>query len=130
MAAAAALVGSSPGGSRAIPITTLSFLGCARLGCGVIAEATTEAAVATRMDSFLNIRLLPAPILFTNGQAGKVSPSPAPATAAPSPPRHSGTRQDAPAPPCVAQAWSLDNAGLPEGSARRKDTPRCRPTVR
>src|SRR6516225_5407199 len=72
MAAAAALVGSSPGGSRAIPITTLSFLDCARLGCGDIAMATIEAAVATRMDRFLNIRLLPAPILPTEpGKPGR-----------------------------------------------------------
>src|SRR5436190_3713726 len=55
MAAAAALVGSSPGGSSVMPMTTLSFLPCARLGSGVAANAATTAKIA----SFLNIRLLP-----------------------------------------------------------------------
>ena len=54
IAAAAAVVGSRPGGSSIIAVTTLSFLPCARLACGDIASA----AIAASMDSFLNMRIL------------------------------------------------------------------------
>src|SRR6266567_2955993 len=46
MAAAAPLVGSSPGGSSVMPITTLSFLPCAETGCG-----NRESAVMKRRRS-------------------------------------------------------------------------------
>ena len=51
IAAAAALVGSSPGGSSAMPMTTLSFLPCARLGSGVAANA----AATAKMVNFFSI---------------------------------------------------------------------------
>src|SRR5262245_8576725 len=49
------MVGSSPGGSSAIAMTTLSFLPCASTGSGV----ASSAAAATTIDSFLNITELP-----------------------------------------------------------------------
>src|SRR5436190_8091516 len=55
MAAAAALVGSSPGGSSVMPMTTLSFLPCARLGGG----AAANAAITAKTANFLYIRNSP-----------------------------------------------------------------------
>src|SRR5438132_9757929 len=56
MAAAAPLVGSSPGGSSAIAITTLSFLPCATIGCGS-RESAAKVAAAIKA-SFLDMQTL------------------------------------------------------------------------
>ena len=55
-AAAAPLVGSSPGGSSAIDITTLSFLACAAAYCGS-RESAAKPAAATK-PNFLNMQTL------------------------------------------------------------------------
>src|SRR5438270_717777 len=56
MAAAAPLVGSRPGGSSAIAITTLSFLPCAPAGCG--SRESAAIAVTASKGSFLNMQTL------------------------------------------------------------------------
>src|SRR6266702_307365 len=56
MAAAAPLVGSRPGGSSAIAITTLSFLPCAAAGCG--SRESAAIAVTASKGSFLNMQTL------------------------------------------------------------------------
>src|SRR4051794_12335161 len=56
------MVGSRPGGSRIMAVTTLSFLPCARLAGGDIAKAVTAAST----DNFFNMRILLKPVLTTN----------------------------------------------------------------
>ena len=56
MAAAAPLVGSRPGGSNAIAITTLSFLPCAAIGCGS-RESAAKLAAAIKAN-FLDMQTL------------------------------------------------------------------------